>query len=44
MVGDTSGHGITGAAILSPGALVGTVTFVGAAIGLTMIHPSDYRR
>ena len=33
----TSGHGITGAAILSPGALVGTITFVGSAIGLTMI-------
>ena len=35
--GCTSGHGITGTAILSPGALVGTVTFVGIAIGLTLI-------
>ena len=35
--GCTSGHGIGGAAILSPGALVGIVTIMGTAIGLTMI-------
>ena len=35
--GCTSGHGIGGAAILSRGALVGTVTFMATAIGLTLI-------
>ena len=35
--GCTSGHGIGGAAILSPGALVGIVTIMGTAIGLTII-------
>ncbi len=35
--GCTSGHGISGAAILSRGALVGIVTIMGAAIGLTLI-------
>ena len=35
--GCTSGHGIGGAAILSRGALVGIVTIMGAAIGLTLI-------
>ncbi len=35
--GCTSGHAITGAAILSPGAMVGAATFVGTAIGLTLI-------
>ncbi len=35
--GCTSGHGIGGAAILSRGALVGIVTIMGAAIGLTFI-------
>ncbi len=35
--GCTSGHGISGAAILSRGALVGTVAFMATAIGLTLI-------
>ena len=35
--GCTSGHGISGAAILSRGALVATVTFMATAIGLTLI-------
>ena len=35
--GCTSGHGIGGAAILSRGALVGIVTIMVAAIGLTLI-------
>ena len=35
--GCTSGHGIGGAAILSPGALVGIVTIMGTAVGLTLI-------
>ena len=35
--GCTSGHGISGAAILSPGALVGIVTIMATAIGLTLI-------
>ena len=35
--GCTSGHGISGAAILSRGALVGIVTIMATAIGLTLI-------
>ena len=35
--GCTSGHGIAGTAILSRGALVGIVTIMGTAIGLTLI-------
>ena len=35
--GFTSGHGISGAAILSRGALVGIVTIMATAIGLTLI-------
>ena len=35
--GCTSGHGIGGAAVLSRGALVGTVTFMATAISLTLI-------
>ena len=35
--GCTSGHGITGAAILSRGSLVGIVTIMATAIGLTLI-------
>ena len=35
--GCTSGHGIGGAAILSPGALVGIVTIMVTAISLTMM-------
>ncbi len=35
--GCTSGHGISGAAILSRGALVGIVTIMAAAIGVTLI-------
>ena len=35
--GCTSGHGIAGAAILSRGALVGIVTIMASAIGLTLI-------
>ncbi len=35
--GCTSGHGIAGAAILSRGALVGIVTIMATAIGLTLI-------
>ncbi len=35
--GCTSGHGIAGSSILSPGALVGIVTIMATAIGLTLI-------
>ena len=35
--GCTSGHGIGGTAILSPGALVGIATIMATAIGLTLI-------
>ena len=35
--GCPSGHGITGAAILSRGALVGIVTIMATAIGITLI-------
>ena len=35
--GCTSGHGITGAAILSRGSMVGIVTIMATAIGLTLI-------
>ncbi len=35
--GCTSGHGIAGAAILSLGALVGIITIMATAIGLTLI-------
>jgi len=35
--GCTSGHGISGAAILSRGAMVGIATIMAAAIGLTLI-------
>ena len=35
--GCTSGHGISGAAILSRGTLVGTVAFMATAFGLTLI-------
>ena len=35
--GCTSGHGIAGAAVLSRGALVGIVTIMGVAVGLTLI-------
>ena len=35
--GCTSGHGIAGAAVLSRGALIGIVTIMATAIGLTLI-------